>query len=119
MTRQVLLPTMGAIGVVLFLLGVSWTWLHPPESYWSEEQAKAFVDAFHAVHAAEDSVDHGPNDPGAAAFLAARHRYDRIKSELDEARTARGRSSRYLTATGLILMLATIGVWHFWPDSDD
>ena len=49
------------------------------------------------MHAAEDSAPHGPNDPGAADFLAARRRYDAMKSELDEARSARDRTGLYLT----------------------
>lgn len=120
MTRRVLLPTLGVIAVAVVMLGVSWKWLHPPESYWSQEQAQALVDAFTAVHAAEDTAAHGPNDPGAAEFLAARRRYDAMKSDLDQARSARDRTGNYLTVSGLALLVSVYLLWHFYtPPSDE
>lgn len=120
MTHRVVLPMLGVIAFALVLMGVSWKWLHPPETYWSQEQAQALVDAFTAVHAAEDTTAHGPNDPVAADFLAARRRYDAMKGELDEARTARDRTGIYVTVAGVILLVAVFVVWHSYsPPSDE
>lgn len=119
MTRLVVLPMLGLIAVALLILGISWKWLHPPESYWSPEQAQSYVDAFSAVHAAEDAAARGPNAPGAADFHAARRRYDEAKRELDQARSARDRTGHYLTTAGLSLLVAVLLLWHVWSPSTD
>ena len=115
MTRRLILSALGIAAVTLTALGVSWKWLHPPESYWSKEQAQQLVDAFGAVHAAEDAAPHGPNDPGGAAFLAARRRYDALQNELEQARTARDRTGNYLAVAGVVLLVIVYFLWHFSP----
>ncbi len=113
MTQRVLLPALGLLGIALVVLGIAWKWLHPPESYWSQEQAQSLVDAFGAVHAAEDKAPHGPNDPGADEFLAARRRYDSLKSDLEQARTTRDRTGLFLASAGLLLLIFVWVLWHF------
>ena len=110
---------LGVIAVALLVVGASWKSLYPPESYWSREQAQAFVDAFSAVHQAEDTMEHGPHDPGAAEFLAARHRYDMLKNELNQARSARDRTGIYLAVAGLALFLSVLLLWHFYAPPTD
>jgi hypothetical protein len=118
MTRRVFLPALGVLGIALVVWGIAWKWLHPPESYWSQQQAQALVDAFGAVHAAEDKAPHGPNDPGADEFLAARRRYDNLKSDLEQARTTRDRTGLYVALAGLLLLISMLLVWHFYPPQD-
>lgn len=118
MPQRTILISMVVIGVAFVILGTSWKWLHPPESYWSEKQAQQYLDAFTAVHAAEDS--HGTGSAGDTDFVAARQRYDIIKNELDQARSARDRTSNYLTIAGLALFLSVLLLWHFYaPPTDE
>jgi len=119
MTRRFILSTFGVLAIVLVIVGATWKWIYPPESYWSPEQAQALVDAFTEVHQAEDAGAHGPNDPGAADFLAARRRYDTIKDELNQARSARDQTGKYFTIAGLSLLIVTYGLWRFWAPPVD
>lgn len=113
MTRRFVLYTLGAIAVTLLLVGVGWKSLFPPKSYWSQEQAQSLDDAFNAVHRAEDFA-HGPGDPGGEAFLAARRRYESLKSELDQARKKRDHAGTYVALGGVAVLIATYLLGRLW-----
>ena len=115
MMRRLSLTALASTGVILIALGVSWQWLHPPESYWSKSQAQQYVDAFVAVHAAEDS--HGPDGTPTSDLIAARQKYDSLKSELDQARSARDRTGNYLSYAGLAVLVLTYVLWHFYAQT--
>jgi hypothetical protein len=119
MTRRIAVAALAIVAVALVALGTTWKWFYPPESYWSEEQAQALVDAFSAVHAAEDAAPHGPDDPGGATFLAARRHFDSMRSELEQARSARDRTGRYLAIAGFVLLLIVYSLWHFSPQFEE
>jgi hypothetical protein len=114
MTRQVVSYILGALAFGLIALGLFWNSLFPPASYWSPQQARQYQDAFYAAHAAQDAVDHGKLVHDGAELQAARERYELIQAELNEARLARGRSGKLLVVGGLILLLATVVLRHFW-----
>jgi hypothetical protein len=117
MMRRLPLIALAIMGIVLVALGVTWKWLHPPESYWSQTQAQQYVEAFAAVHAAEDG--HGAEGATDGDLMAARQRYDSMKSDLDQARTARDRTSNYLTYAGLALLVSAFALWHFYGQATD
>jgi hypothetical protein len=119
MTLRIAVIALGIVAVMLIVLGATWKWFHPPESYWSKEQAQALVDAFGAVHAAEDAGPHGPNDPGGVAFMAARRHYDAVQNELEQARTARDLAGRYLAIAGFVLLLVVYSLWRFSPPAEE
>jgi len=113
MPQSITLSLLGVVAVALVILGVSWKWLYPVDSYWSEEKSQALLDAFDAVHAAEDEAVHGSNTLRTSGLLAARRRYDAMKSELNQARTARDRTGAYLASAGLALLLSVFLLLRF------
>jgi hypothetical protein len=119
MSRQAAMFALAVVATVLVAAGFSWKWLHPPESYWSEEKAQSYVDAFTAVHAAEDGLLHEPSDSGAAAYRAALLRYDTLQNELDQARSARDRTGTYFVLAGLAFLVAAYGLWRFYAEAPD
>ncbi len=119
MIRSVVLPALSVLAVSLVIVGATWKWTHPPESYWSKEQAQSLVDAFGAVHAAEDKAPHGPNDPGGLDFLAARRHYDALQTQLEQARSRRDSTGFWFSATGLALLVAVYLAWQFVPRTTD
>ncbi|MEX2092916.1 MAG: hypothetical protein WD971_09575 [Pirellulales bacterium] len=119
MTRQVLLQTLSAFAIGLLVLGLSWNQLFPPESYWSPQQAKEYQDAFRAAHAAQDAVAHGSLSANEAEFEAAHKRYEHVQSELNRAQSARDRTGKYLIVAGLLVLLSTVVLRHFWTPPAD
>jgi hypothetical protein len=118
MMRRLSLIALALTGTILIALGVSWKWLRPPEAYWSQKQAQQYVDAFVAVHAAEDGL--GADGAPTTDLIAARQKYDSLKDELDLARTARDRTGNYFSYAGLALLLSACVLWHFYaPTSDE
>lgn len=118
MTRRIVMYSLVAVAAALLLTGVGWKSLFPPKSYWSQEQAQTLSDAFNAVHRAED-IAHGPGDPGGEAFLAARRRYESLKSELDQVREQRDRTGTYVALGGVALLVASYFLSRFWKAPPD
>jgi hypothetical protein len=131
MTRRVLVPVIVAAGVVLILVGLGWKWLFPPKSYWSQEQARQYLDAYTKLHAMQDGQEHGPakgtsketskaaskaapdaaSNKDTASLAEVRQRYESLKSQLERARTARDRTGIYLAAAGTAIVV--IGILIF------
>jgi hypothetical protein len=95
-------------GAVLLVLGVNWERIRPPESYWSQDKAEQYVQAFSDVHAAQDHVEHGNNDPGDGDLDAARERYLTLRQELDRARSTRATTGKALAVMGLVTLLLAL-----------
>jgi hypothetical protein len=117
MHQRILTYLLAAAALGLILLGMAWNSLFPPSSYWSEEKALEYRDAFRAAHAAQDAASHGAHTGDDAQVLKTRANYERIQDELNQAQTARGRTGFSLVLVGLLLFLASLGTRRAWSDS--
>jgi hypothetical protein len=115
MLRLAVLLMMGLAAVGLLVVGLNWDRIRPPEAYWSQDRAQDYVAAFSAVHATESEAVNGSTYSSTSEFEAVRKRYDEIKGQLDRARSARERGGKLVLASGLLLLLATIALRHYWP----
>jgi hypothetical protein len=107
--------TIGAVAVVLIALGIFWKLVVPPEVYWSAEDAREYESAFLAAHAAQRYVEGQDPTETEKKFEAAHQEYDRMRSELKSAQTARSRMGKYVTVAGLLLLLTSVLLRQFGP----
>jgi hypothetical protein len=107
MKRRLALASL-IIGLCLLGLGLAWDGIMPTSVYWGPEQATALVQAQIEAHA--KSHYHEDEEAHQKAAAAARARYDRLRERLEAARGSRRRSGLYLTAGGIALLLAGIGL---------
>lgn len=114
------------IGIVCLFVGAGWEWLNPPSSYWSEAQAREYLEAYNELHAAQDRELHGsPGNPdqatadGHRAYLDARERYVNLTADLERARQQRKVTGKYLAIGGLAAIAAAILVRQIIGPSAD
>jgi hypothetical protein len=117
MTRHLLTSALALLGIALIAVGLSWNSLFPPASYWSEDQAAEYNSAFNAVHTAQDASHHG-GVTDHKALDDARERFLNIRGDLERAQQARGRSSKAVTVSGLLLLLVALVARRYWPQND-
>lgn len=118
MARRIFLPVTLVAGVGLILLGLAWKQLYPPESYWSEEQARQLVDAFAELHNLQHSEETEAAEHGGTSFEKAKEKYHSLKGELESARTAHDRTGSYLAAAGAALIAVGILIYVKVPPSE-
>ncbi len=116
MTRQILPPALLVTGMALLCLGLTWNRLTTADSYWSPEEAQEFNDAQMAMHSI--AHDHEPKNHHSEELSAAQERFGKIKSQLEQAQTRQGRTGAYLTAAGIVTILAGLG-WHYSAGQND
>jgi hypothetical protein len=97
---------------------LSWKQLHPPADYWSQEQASQYEAAANAVHDMQHMADEEASAKDAASFAEAKRRFDELKNELENARTAHDRTGQYLAALGAGLIAAGVFVFLKVPPAD-
>lgn len=91
-----------ALGAALLVGGALWSALSKPRHVWSSEQAAEYSAAAAAAHAASDVHDHGEaGAPAATEADAARQRFAKIATELENARFAKNKLGGLLTWIGL------------------
>jgi hypothetical protein len=95
-------------GVGLVVAGAAWTYIYPPQSYWSEDQAREYVDASRALKAAAMREGRRADDPPDAQLAAAQARFDRIKTDLDRAIVRRSYAGPLLVAGGCAVLIAAV-----------
>ena len=118
MTRRILLPVILAAGVGLILLGLGWKQLYPPTSYWSEQQAQQYMDAFTKLHELQDSDEHGASNQDKVALAAAKENYEKLENQLEYARKAHDRTGSYLAAAGAGLVAIGILIYVKGPQPE-
>ena len=111
MAQRELAPVIAAVllitGLALIALGWLWNSLVPSTAYWGPQQADEFVAAQADLHA-KTHAQEGSRADHAQEFAAARERFDKIRHELESARTARSRTGSILAGIGVLLALAGI-----------
>lgn len=115
MIRRFAWLTIGAVAIALIVLGVSWKHLLPPESYWSAQDAQEYEAAFLAAHAAQRNVVGQNPAETEKNFATAHQEYERMRSELERARTTRDRTGKFLIVAGLLLLLTAVLLRQFGP----
>lgn len=104
-----------ALSIALMISGVLWSQLARPEHVWSEQQAKEFLEARNALHAASHSGkthanhqdghadhDHSSAGGGEAEFEQVQQRFNAVRQELEAARNAKNKGGSWLIRTGLV-----------------
>jgi hypothetical protein len=119
MPQKVTTYILAAISIGMILLGLAWNSVFPPDSYWSQEKALEYRDAFRAAHAAQDASSHDKQAAIEAQLKASWKHYEELQAELSEAQKARSRGGKAIVVVGLILLLAAIISRRYWPASAD
>jgi hypothetical protein len=104
--RQIAAILLSAVGVVLLVLGVTWTRWHSPQTFWSNEQATEYTSAWRELKAAATSKTRLPDAKSDPKLAAAQARFDAIKTQLDHARTLNDHTGTALIVTGVGLIVA-------------
>lgn len=98
-----------SLGVALILLSVLWSVLVPPEMFWSDEQ--------HEKRAAAATIYHelAYTKRGTPELQAAKERYDKWESDLQDAINTRNRTGPILRWIGVVAALAGLAVFFVVP----
>jgi hypothetical protein len=104
--RQIATILLFSVGVVLLVLGVTWSRWHSPQTFWSKEQAAEYTSAWRDLKAAATGRGRVPGQQSDPKLAAAQARFDAIKTELDRARTLNDYTGAALIITGVGLIVA-------------
>jgi hypothetical protein len=114
--QRLVIPGMVLLGLVLVVLGSQWNRLRPATSYWGDKQAAEYSEAQVALHTQSHEHVKNGDATNSPAFVAAKERFDKIKAELEGARSSRSRTGNLLIAAGLISVISAV-VLHFRGNS--
>jgi hypothetical protein len=117
MSRLVFLRLLVVVAASLIALGLFWNRLFPVTSYWTEEQAKEYRDAFYTAHAMQDAIKDGKLAADSEQLQAARDRYLQIQRDLNTARIASSRNGNVTFAVGVLALLSAIALRQFWSQA--
>ena len=108
-------PSIPILAISLMLLGLAcvalgWTWtsLIPASAYWDQNDAREYTQAQVDLHATTDRLGHDKNFEHDLAV--ARDRFNQAHKQLERARGSRQDTAKYLTAVGVLLLVAGIGI---------
>lgn len=110
------LYVLAGAGILMIAVGVAWKHVIPPESFWSEEQSKAYDQAYFQAHEASIGPGHthshsdGHEHPTPLDLEEAKERFREAHQALEAARRARDLTGPILTGVGVVLAL-TGAVW--------
>jgi hypothetical protein len=102
---------LAAVGVLMVVVGIVWSRVTTPETFWTQDQAKEYSEAkAAATHPTYDAQ--ASSEERAAQREAAQQRLNQISGEFDRARFAYDRAGPLLVQFGLAAAVAFgIGYW--------
>jgi len=109
MKRQLFVAVPVVIGLLLVVLGFQWSNVVPSSAYWTKEQAAELMEAQADLHS---KIDKRTNSSSHQQSLeAAKDRFVKIQTQLDNARKSRGTTGWLLKILGILSVSAGVGFY--------
>jgi hypothetical protein len=99
------------VGAAMIVVGANAKRFFTPQSYWSNQQAKEYVDASTALKSAATGTIRQPTADKDPKLAAAKQRFDKIQAELDSAIAHRSYTGILLGTSGAVLLAIGVGVF--------
>ena len=103
-----------AVGLAAIVVGLLWGKIVPDTSYWSEDDAKAYAEAYDTAHAASSAGSHSHThssageSEGQVDLATARKRVDEWEQRLNRAKSVKGYLGKVIASVGAVVALVGV-----------
>jgi hypothetical protein len=111
MLRAIFAILLVLLGIATIGIGVRWKVVFPPQSFWSDAQAREYAEASVALKTTASRPDRPPDQTDDTELASARVRFNKIKGDLDRSIQHREYGGILLAAGGVLLLIAGAAIY--------